>query len=325
MFALPPGDGDAQPEGATNERPINIPGVKASEFRNLLKMPSDKLFINLQGRNGTKTGAWSRFIFLSDVARLANRFCMTDVEKWAVNQLRCLMQSAGYVAAGARAQPQDGIPYTLLATLWYTGIIQDVSLGHHVRNVIQHYCIVPTSLSSPGLLAFFHNPQLRQKDPSLFGFLFITLLNLGHKTWGQKHFTREDRVAFFSAQSYLTPLPRSLGKDLNLPILVRPRYTEEGHVEVFEDMSCSDKCYHWLSTAWNRTIGWDYYRGVLSSEMLQPTTQLGLLPSLRLHFANAIRPYHDCGNDCCSKALEWLDEDIYRLFAKLSCYYRGID
>ncbi|KAG8737401.1 hypothetical protein FRC10_008256 [Ceratobasidium sp. 414] len=251
---------------------------------------------------------------------------MTDIEKWAADQLRCLVRSsASYVTAGARAQIQDGIPFTFIVTLWYAGIIQDVSLGHNIRNLIQHYCTVPANLSGPGLLEFFHHPQLRQRDPSLFGFLFLTLLNLGHKGWDQKHFTRQDRVAFFSAQSYLTPLPDTLGKDFHLPLLARPQYTEEGHVEILQEMTCSERCHRRLSTAWKDSFNLNHYRGVTSSETMRPTTQLGLLPSLRLEFANVTRTYHDCGNNCSAKTLEWLDKDIYRLFARLASYYRDID
>ncbi|KAG9118899.1 hypothetical protein FRC07_006345, partial [Ceratobasidium sp. 392] len=198
--------------------------------------PSDKFFLSMQPRTRYTALAWQNFNIYSDVARLANRFCMVDIENWAAKQLRVLMQSSPtHISVGARSQIDDGIPRAFLLALKYAVAIQNISLEHDVRNLIQYNCTVPTYRLGPALLSFFHTPQLRQQDPNLFGFLFLTLLALGHSTWEQKGFTREDRVAFFSAQSYLTPLPESLGKDFTMPILVRPQYTGEGHLGVFED------------------------------------------------------------------------------------------
>jgi hypothetical protein len=38
MFDMPQGDSDTKAEGTSDEHPIAIPGVDASEFRNLLKL-----------------------------------------------------------------------------------------------------------------------------------------------------------------------------------------------------------------------------------------------------------------------------------------------
>ncbi|KAG8767817.1 hypothetical protein FRC12_006017 [Ceratobasidium sp. 428] len=330
MFALPSGNDDSNPEGASKERPISIPGVTSGEFRSLMTMiycsPSDKLFLDMQARNKSRSGSFQNFTFYSDVARLANRFCMTDIENWATNQLRSLMcTSASCISNGARDQTKDGIPIIFTLTLQYARVIADTVLEHNVQNLNQRYCITPGSLSAPVLLGLLHGPQLRQQNPSMFGFLFVALLNLGHSVWMKEPFTREDRVAFFSAQSFLTPLPESLGKDLAAPLLARPRLTKDGYLEVFENKDCSGECHRRLSRAWNVIFGSTYYKDVASRKALKATARLERLPYRRLEFASIIRTYSACNGDCSSKALGCLDEGIHQLFVRLGGYYQSID
>ncbi|KAG9123962.1 hypothetical protein FRC07_013353 [Ceratobasidium sp. 392] len=330
MFALPPCNSNIEPEGATDERPIDIPGVLARDFRKLLGVIycplSDKLFLHLEARNKSRSGALYNFDFYSAVARLANRFCMMDVETWAANHLRSLVHnSASHISAGARGYTLEGDPLAFILALHYTRVIADNSLEHNIRNMIQHYCIAPSKLSAPALLKILRYRQLRQEDASMFGFLFITLLNFGHQVWEQEPFTREERIALFSAQVHLTPLPESLAKDLTMPLLTNHIYRREGYLGALVDKTCSVKCHRRLSTAWKDTFDWNYYTGVLGSHGVKPTTQLGLLPCLRLKFASVTRTYSSCEGDCSAKVLGWLDTDIFELFTRLAGYYRGID
>ncbi|KAG8790554.1 hypothetical protein FRC12_011591 [Ceratobasidium sp. 428] len=251
---------------------------------------------------------------------------MADIEKWAANQLRSLVKaSATYVAIGARAEAKDLVFLGFLHPLLYAIDISDTSLAHGVRNLFQYSCTQPTNISPQALVLLLHRPEIYQQDLSIFGFSFITLLNLGHDEWQHEYFTREDRIAFFSAKSYLTPLPESLGEDLTMPLLAKPPYTKAGYLEVFGDEKCSENCQRRLSLAWKAVFNSSYYLDVTSSEAMKPTTQLGRLPYLRMEFSNAVRAHGTCKIDCGSKALESLDADINQLFVRLAGYYQGVE
>ncbi|KAG8723389.1 hypothetical protein FRC09_003521 [Ceratobasidium sp. 395] len=329
MFASLSLDRNAKPEGLTDNRPIEIPGVSVPEFRNLLavfySLPSDKLFLGTQGIQ-EPAGAWRSFSILTDVVRLSQGFRMAEIEKWAANQLRCLMKtSSTHVAAGAKESLKDKVPYNCFLALCYAIAISDIPLVHNIRNLIQCYCTLPTCLPAHSIVALLHHPQLRQQDLSLFGFIFLTSLNFGYTVWEQEYFTKEDRIALFSTQCYLTPLPESLSNDLVLPLLAKPIYSKIGTLEVFGDENCVENCRRRLSLAWQTTFDSSYYQDIASSEVLKPTGQLGRLPGLRLEFANAMSSYSDCASGCCTKALLSLDTDIAILFERLAGYYRGIN
>ncbi|KAG8713996.1 hypothetical protein FRC09_018112 [Ceratobasidium sp. 395] len=319
-----------QPTGATNEHPIIISGVSAREFRSLMKffycLPSAKFSLFVQ-ENERPISVWSTFIFISDIVRLSNRFRMADVENWAAQQLRTLMQtSAGQIATGVRTYVGDNMPASFPRILQHVIAISDTCLEHNIRNFLQCFCTLPQPLP-PGTLLGLLRPILRtrQEDPVWFGFLFLTLLNLGHNIWKQKEFTPENRIALFSAQSYLTPLPEPLREGLNTPLLVWPIYKQGGYLETFGDKACSQKCQRQLSKAWKDVFDTSYYHAITSSEAMKPTTQLGQLPHLRLKFANSVRASTACEGDCGSKILRQLDVDISQVFLRLASYYQGID
>ncbi|KAG9123961.1 hypothetical protein FRC07_013352 [Ceratobasidium sp. 392] len=328
MLTLPLGDNDQEPAGISDERPLDIPGVEAVEFRNLLKMfyfhPSNSYFLATPPAIHP-TESWDIFFVFSDVARLANRFCMADIEKWAEGQLGSLVKSsATHVATQAKNQIKDAIPLVFIQALWCAVDTQDISLGHNIRNLIQYFCTLSPNLSPDILFELFHYPELREKDLSLFGFFFLALLNLGHKVWEREPFNREDRIVLFSAQAYLNPLPQSLGKGFMVPLLTKPQY-EAGRLQHLKGKVCPDSCHRQLTTAWKNVFNSNYYSSVESNETMRATTQLGQLPCLRLEFAKAVRAHVPCGKDCSSKALEWLDTDIFQLFTRLSGYYRTVD
>ncbi|KAG8715282.1 hypothetical protein FRC09_016752 [Ceratobasidium sp. 395] len=327
-FASLSPDSDAKPQELIDD-PIETTGVTVPEFRNLLmvfySLPSSKLFLGTQGIK-QPIWAWRSFVILTDVARLSQMLRMVEIEKWAANQLRSPMKtSSTHVAAGAKEIMKEEVPYKFFFALCYSIAISDTSLAHDIRNLIQCYCTLPTCLPARNIVAVLHHPQLRQQDPSLFGFLFVTLLNFGYNVWEQEHFTKEDRIACFSAQCYLTPLPESLGKDLILPLLVKPAYSKIGYIELFGDGNCIASCRRRLSSAWRTTFDSSYYLGVTSNVALKSTGQLGRLPSYRLEFANAISSHNACAYDCCAKALLALDTDISTLFERLAGYYRGVN
>ncbi|KAG8794846.1 hypothetical protein FRC12_020925 [Ceratobasidium sp. 428] len=330
MLAPKSDSSNEQPAGATDEHPIIVPGVSAREFRSLMRffycLPSAKFSLFVQ-ENERPISVWSTFVIISDIVRLSNTFHMADVENWATQRLRTLMQtSMCQIATGARTQTGDNVPATFPRILQHAIAISDTRLEHNIRNFIQYFCTLPKPLSPRTLLGLLRPvPRKRQEDPIWFGFSFLTLLNLGHNVWKQKEFTPEDRVALLSAQSYLTPLPGSLMEGLTTPLLVRPIYIQGGYLEILGDKTCLQKCRQQLSKTWKDVFDTNYYKAITSSEAMKPTTQLGQLPHLRLKFANSVRESTACEGDCGSKVLGQLDADISQLFLRLAGYYQGID
>ncbi|KAG8791799.1 hypothetical protein FRC12_008092 [Ceratobasidium sp. 428] len=325
MLSSPSSDSDAELEGLTDDRPIKVPEVAAREFRRLLmvfySLPSHKLFLGMRGIK-EPARAWESFAILSDVVRLANKFSMVDIEKWAASQLKSLLEtSSTRVATGAKAEMKDAFPLAFQLALQYAIAKSDVSLTHSTRNLSQYYCTLSPNVPVADL--FYLLGDIQEEDPSLFGFFFITILNLGHSAWEQDCFTKEERIIFFAAHYRLTPLPESLGKDLTLPLVVKPSYTKAGYLKELGVEKCAGNCQQRLSTAWKASFDSNYYQDVTSSESMKPTAQLGRLPILRYDFANAIRANSACKNGCSIKALGTLDANTSTLFLRLADYYRG--
>jgi hypothetical protein len=248
---------------------------------------------------------------------------MAEVEKWAANQLTCLVSiSAEEIAA--RAHNEEDATSCFLSTLWYTKLTPGTRLEKDARNMIQYFCTVPSNQPIFDQVTLFNHPDLCNQDPCLFGFLFITLLSHGNSVWTQEEFTREDRIAFFSAQSYLTPLPVSLGENLTMPLLSKPRLTSQGNLEALANRVCSDKCHQRLSAAWQGVFDSNYYTGVTSHRTLKPTLALATLPKLR-HDLAKITHSASCVNYCGYKVVDWLDYDLGQLFAELAGYYQDVE
>lgn len=347
MLAMPPGDSGAEPEGTNDEHPISVPNVRAIEFRSLLDMiylpyvrssrpvpimlrivddlfrRSDTFFTTLESQRG----AWLAFVFYLDVARLAHKFCMDDFEQWARDKLKSLLvnSSKDILDVTTRKRVSGAMPRAYSQGLVYARLVLDFPLRHSLRNLLQCYFVVPAPLATPGVLSAFRQRTLRQEDPAMFGFLFLLLLNSGHQEWDSKLFTRRDRIALFSAQSYLTPPPESLGVDFTLPLLVRPIFTTRGYLHALTDSMCSNECHRRLSSAWKKAFGSDYYPSVVSNEALRATSALATLPKIRFEFASIIRPYLSDKDNCSSRTLQLMDEEIHQLYVKLGGYYRDLD
>ncbi|KAG8713199.1 hypothetical protein FRC11_012993 [Ceratobasidium sp. 423] len=186
MFTMPIGD-NIGAEGTSDQRPIVIPQVEPAQFRNLMKMlyfpPSSRFFVALQSEDPTQGDAvaWENFNFYFDVARLAHRFAMVDMEQWAKSQFILLVSSSGKEVI---SRPHWGHPaaIVLLEAIEYAQIIQDLSLANDLRSILQYYLSKPEWTTLSELLKVFRIPDLRSKHPSIFGFIFIILLRAGHYT-----------------------------------------------------------------------------------------------------------------------------------------------
>ncbi|KAH7334262.1 hypothetical protein B0J17DRAFT_672740 [Rhizoctonia solani] len=446
---------DASPEcvnstrGTSDETPIVIPNIKASQFRNLMKViycpPSDKFFLSLPAATSAdieEGDAWTKFIFYLDVACLAHRFRMHDIEKWAKPRLKSLVHIAaqkicngidsatsdGSLGLGfttgveggdssnaeddhtdygtyeedkgdmeesncdekadcegtkgegdAEGQvdennggddesddsdsdsdytdseeddtedesendsadendehdssdyiirAEDSAIFRFIDGIWYAKEILDTPLLHDMQNILQCYCSRLRFFQPEVelLLSFFRFPYLCEKDPSIFGYLFLLLLELGHKTWNRKIFTHMDRMAFFSAQCYLTPLPDSLKIPAATPFFNKPESAKKFARRFSTNLtqtSCAQKCYQEALSSWQTEFDDEYYNGVASSEPLVAIENLTTIPYRRLCFSEKLRGI-ECSHRCYLRLLGRVDRDIQGLYARLAEYYKPI-
>ncbi|CAE6483617.1 unnamed protein product [Rhizoctonia solani] len=215
----------------------------------------------------------------------------------------------------------------LVDALLYAESVSDSSLHYDVRNVLQYHCVQPQHMPVDILAELFQVPELQEKDLSMFGFLFIVLLDQGNQVWKQDRFTRMDRMAFFSAQSYLTPFPDSLKTSVAVPLFNKP-VSAKSFAAIFLDAttkeSCFEKCYTEASEHWKGQFDDAYYADMSNGETLAPIKALITLPRRRLNLAEKLRA-SGCKRECYLKLLNQVDRDIQGLYARLAEYYQGIE
>ncbi|CAE6474099.1 hypothetical protein ACGC1H_006744 [Rhizoctonia solani] len=473
-FDVPPKLAEAtKPRGTCDENPIIIPDAKASQFRNLIELIYRPHYLNISASNAN---TWQQFVFYLNVARLANRFAMNRVEKWARPELAKLVQMSGKkvsdgadeasradgsdegdeggdedeepakgedagkvdgvsegksggtggepsTAAGVNgnapntptnshnpANPMDPISpnpsqnsrpnlsnpsstnqpdsandanpneantadnasssssssslssssdsddsdeddeeemevgeskdkivlppeeeaypaFQLLDALFYAESVSDYSLQYDVRNVLQYHCVHPEYLPVDTLADLFKVPDLQEKDLSMFGFLFIVLLDQGNQVWKQDIFTRMDRMAFFSAQSYLTPFPDSLKTFVAVPLFNKP-ISAKSFATIFSDAStkksCVEDCFTKALTYWEKQFDEAYYADMANKGTLAPIKALVTLPRRRLDLAEKLIA-SECEHKCYLKLLSQVDRDVQGLYARLADYYQAIE
>ncbi|CAE7080417.1 unnamed protein product [Rhizoctonia solani] len=217
--------------------------------------------------------------------------------------------------------------FQLIDALFYAESVSDSSLQHDVRNVLQYHCVHPDHIPVDTLANLFKVPGLQEKDPSMFGFLFIVLLDQGNQVWKQDVFTRMDRMAFFSAQSYLTPFPDSLKTFVAVPLFQTP-ISAKSFAMIFSDpsmeKSCIEECYINAFTHWQEQFDEIYYADIANKETLAPIKALVTLPRRRLDLAEKLRA-SGCKHKCYLKLLTQVDRDVQGLYARLAEYYQGIE
>ncbi|KAF8756176.1 Proteasome activator pa28, REG alpha beta subunit [Rhizoctonia solani] len=159
-------------------------------------------------------------------------------------------------------EEKENPTFQLMDALLYAESVSDTSLHYDVRNVLQHHCLYPETHHIDTIVGLFRVACLQEKDPSMFGFLFIILLCQGNQTWKQDIFTRMDRMAFFSAQSYLTPFPDSLKTFVSVPLFTKP-ISAKSFATIFSgattNKSCIEQCYTNAFTCWQETFDDTYY------------------------------------------------------------------
>ncbi|CAE6501460.1 unnamed protein product [Rhizoctonia solani] len=335
MFTLPSGDTANDVEGTSDEHPIAIPQVKSPRFRNLLKIiyspASSGFHASLQFNDDKPYSyldikAWSDFTFYLDVATLGHRFAMAEMEQWAKGRLtRLLLSYPEVIAFRASADP-----YTLLDSIEYARIIQDQQLINNTLHLAYyHFSLPELHAGFKDLLSLIRNSNLKERHPSVFGCLFSVFLSEDHTSWEKKPFNKMDRMALFSAHVRLSTIPKSFKANIRSPLFERPKSLPHFRKKFTPDSTntpppCINGCDQKILEAWKEEFSEGYYLGVIKDNIIKPFTSLSIIPQLRLHFVQRVRAI-GCNQNCHTRYINQLDEDIERVYIQLGDYYREID
>ncbi|KDN36870.1 hypothetical protein RSAG8_10568, partial [Rhizoctonia solani AG-8 WAC10335] len=340
----PPLDGSTVAGGTCDEDAIVIPDIQPSQLRNLMKiiycLPSNNVVF---GANKAIVGNFGCYL---DVAVLSRKFAMEAMQQWAKKQLAELVRESGKLLADQlddfddeagnlcdSIYLDDEYPdsaddaafynvFHFVEAIRYAGAVSHHTLLHNMLNILEYYSACPDP-DITFFVAFFRIEDLCKTEPSLFGYFFLLLLDRGNQVWIDKAFTQEERMALFSAQSFLTPLPESLKAPVLAPLFARPTSANEFAAILSEDAKCEAACHDDIFSRWQKAFPVSYYNDVNSREFSVSIKALTTLPLHRLDFATGL-----CGiksSTCRRKFLRKLDEDIQGVFARLGEYYKVYD
>ncbi|CAE6432798.1 unnamed protein product [Rhizoctonia solani] len=334
MLAMPSGDA-ANTQGLSEQHPIIIPQVKPPQFRNLLKMiysPASSAFhSSLQSfdnndSSGLKSKTWDKFAFYLDVATLCHKYEMAEMEQWAKTRLGWLMSSLMIeIASGAEANPG-----AFLDAIQYAQTTQNDHLINNTYNLAYSYIYNLQLQSRPeDLLPLFRTPGLQELHPSVFGCIFSVFLGADYPVWQSNPFTKLDRMALFSGQVRLSPIPSSFKDGIRSPLFKKPESLEDFR-STFEpepsndQLFCNNGCDQAILDIWLAIFTDHYYRGVSADSISVGVTWLSGIIRKRVSFikmAQGIRrPW-----DCSMLYINQLDKDIQLIYTRFSEYYCEIE
>ncbi|KAL5639356.1 hypothetical protein ACGC1H_006758 [Rhizoctonia solani] len=328
MFTMPVGNAANSIEGISDQDPIVIPQVKPHQFRNLLKMiyspASSKFHTSLKTRNDEdstlKNNAWSIFTFYLDVATLCHRFGMAEMEEWAQKRLQAHIS----LCTEGIAHEANVDPGSLLDAIQYSKTTQDHQLIRDTQHLTYYYiCGLELDLESRALMTLFRTPGLRVNHPSIFGCIFSTFLAEEYHVWEHKSFTKVDRMALFSGQVRLSPIPESFKKDIRSPLFEKPKSLQRFRKTVTlylcdDGPPCGHKCDQMIMDLWLGIFEEDYYEDGVG------VAWFPLLARYRSEFVEEARKMKCC-RDCNTRFIKQLDEDIELVYVRLGEYYRKIE
>ncbi|KAG8745397.1 hypothetical protein FRC11_013104, partial [Ceratobasidium sp. 423] len=278
-----------------------------------------------------------------DIATLSLDFGMEKLGQWANQELTSLVRDSGRdladgfgtLAPELRSQKQDdlqqkwngtGIPpatcyygFRFIEAIWHAKSISDECLLYGALGVTQYWCARVGDVKFP--LSFFAIQDLRKVAPSLYGFLFLLLLRCGNSAWMGGEFSQADRFALFSAQSFLTPLPKSLKDSIATPLFKKP--SSDDFVGILANNPSKgdhDACPGEISSRWGKVFLAAYYREINGEQFSVSISALLTLPSRRFDFAIQLR-WIKC-QACHLKILGLLDRDMQEVFTRLAEYYK---
>lgn len=324
MFKVPQASQDnqggpfaPQEEGTSDRNPIIIPQVRAEQFRHLLLFlygvmtePAYKeLVLDATGPPGS-SDPFTRYL---GIASLAHRFCMTEIETWALGQFKRVLHPHHRLSSWFWAHD------TLLEALFYSQLTSDRELEHDVRNLVQCYLQIPsnTTLDPSRYISIgqlFKHPTLKKQDPALFGHIFCVLLSAGYQSplW-KDHLTRDDRSKLLAAQVYMTPLPKTLPTDW---------IRDSSKIDSAIDAKAQPRCFYDCSRRFRQTFESNFnFRGELDrdSPLVGITALAGLAKRRELLVVDLKSSTSKC--DCASQLLSIVDLKMDSLFTEIAEKY----
>ncbi|KAH7334216.1 hypothetical protein B0J17DRAFT_672607 [Rhizoctonia solani] len=320
-------------EGSCDESPIVMPQLQPQPFRNFLLAiygrPGDKEFRSLfKGVAELESvQAITTFLKIIDIADLAHRFIASDVETWALSQLRSHSRLIETLNAYPISSKSHG---RLLSYAKRTGDEEMILWARHWTRSYYAGAIETSSIASS---AFGPVQKIREQlvreykfatmtqstDTAIFGYLFCFLLSLGHEVWDkQSGLTREDRITLLGAQVRLTPLPQSIPLGwINLGGTNQPGLRST--------LGLCSECH--FSRAWQSNFRGAYQTMLRSDAPLGGVFALSILPSRRQKFANDTKGLVSitCTNNCRDLCLKYIDKNLDTVFHRLTEFCKKVE
>ncbi|QRV97384.1 The BTB (BR-C, ttk and bab)/POZ (Pox virus and Zinc finger) domain [Ceratobasidium sp. AG-Ba] len=307
-------------EGSTDQNPITIPQVTATQFQTLLLFFYGKhvhgsvtdpdyrsLVLDAADESNRNPQSFRRYL---DIASLSHRFSMEAIEKWALGQFKRVMQSSARITSSFSSHTD------LLEALSYSKLTSDRDLEYDVRNMAQCYtCVLKPYLLNPfwlsQIMVLYRNSQLKKEDPAVFGHLFCLVLSEGHTSSLWAAFNRDERAKLFAAQAYLTPLPSSLATSW-----IQNTNEISSGVDNTQRSSCFYSCAQSLTNRANQLFK---AHELTKDSPLAGVKALTMIPTQRQQLAEGAPKLAKC--TCTRQLLTVIDAKIDKLFTELAASY----
>lgn len=247
------------------------------------------------------------FIRYLDISDLAVCFGIDDLANWAWSQLVLLLRSSDRLAD---CEWDSTTVLKVLSHLEYVYKIEWSLAKDFLIFLLLVLGAEAKSSHTPGIAPIRNIDiciRLYQESAGLplvtFGYAFIRLLSLGHRSsiWADR-LTSKDRATFYAAQIHLTSLNQV--EDLTIKWLNSPRSY------VLPKSTCF-ACWSKFEGIWKTSFG---QCGTLDSAVpLDDVSKLLHIPWYRQRFAQAIQS-SSCESGCSAAILAGVDAHILRLF-----------
>ncbi|QRW11952.1 The BTB (BR-C, ttk and bab)/POZ (Pox virus and Zinc finger) domain [Ceratobasidium sp. AG-Ba] len=201
MISVPAGPNTV--EGTSDANPIVLPQVKPDEFRDLLRVfyssPVDPEHIAFMYGSAEKKdqnpAAFKRYL---NIARLAHRYCMSNTETWAKDQVRALVV-LNLTSDEVWIDTGDLLEAHHYARLWTDD--SDDTLAENIRHVFS-YALDACYFST--VMDFYK--ASRDQEPVMRGIILARVLQI-KPTLRSLELSWAEHAPLYALQVHLTPLP----------------------------------------------------------------------------------------------------------------------
>ncbi|CAE6503031.1 unnamed protein product [Rhizoctonia solani] len=278
---------------SNDSHPIQLDGITASQFEGYLvtitSRPGDKSHRPLYRQ---ETELYKVYL---DTAVLAGRFGMAGLEEWAMDALFRIFQRPCRALINLASQHWNGE-----VMLQLINISRNTRLNHPIVAFVQYFISVNIKEIAgetidkdkppvhPNALVCVHIYNVLKdsnSDPALFGFVFLSLLSLGHRSpiWSS-NLSGRDRAIFYAAQAQLIDTTKELSLKWLQP---NPTLDSKTHF--------CPKCRGHITALWKQCFG-ALSNGLGSGLPLKDVSLLSSLPQSAWRFR--MEWYHDLAFGC---------------------------